>query len=48
MPFGRYRGRSLGTIPADYLEWVLEKVDSFEELKRVVREVLSLKREQKL
>jgi uncharacterized protein (DUF3820 family) len=46
MPFGRYRGKTLGTIPADYLRWVLEKTDGREELKRLIRDVLSLKREQ--
>ena len=45
MPFGRYRGKTLGTVPAGYLEWFLEKVDGHEELKRSIRDVLSLKRE---
>jgi uncharacterized protein (DUF3820 family) len=46
MPFGRYRGKTLGTVPADYLEWFLEKVDGHDELKRAIRAVLSLNREQ--
>lgn len=45
MPFGQHKGRSLGTVPADYLQWVIEKVDGHEELKRLIREVLSLKLE---
>ena len=25
MPFGKYRGQRIANLPADYLEWLLEK-----------------------
>jgi len=29
MPFGRYRGRPLHTLPYEYLHWFAEKPDGF-------------------
>jgi hypothetical protein len=36
MPFGKYKARGLDTIPADYLEWLLENCELRPALKRAV------------
>jgi hypothetical protein len=41
MPFGKYRGRFLGDVPADYLDWILRECRTAQLwLRNAVREEL--------
>ncbi len=41
MPFGRYRNRSISSVPSNYLKWVLRTVDGRELLKAAIRTELA-------
>jgi len=40
MPFGKYKGEEVDSIPEEYLQWLWEEVDLRGQLKRSVRHVL--------
>jgi hypothetical protein len=45
MPFGKYRGCEVDTLPPQYLEWLWENCDLREPLLSAVREALDLEEE---
>lgn len=38
LTFGKYRGESIGDIPGDYLEWMLENIERLSEKERAYLE----------
>lgn len=40
MPFGKFRGHSISSLPSGYLRWVEENVENKIELVKAVREEL--------
>jgi len=40
MPFGKYRGKPISTVPRGYLQWVLRNANGQEDLKKIIRKLL--------
>jgi len=40
MPFGKWKGKSIDSIPADYLEWVLDNTEIEERNPRLYQAIL--------
>ena len=40
MPMGKYKGESIGTVPAYYLDWLMDQewIDDYPLIKRYIRE----------
>jgi len=38
MPFGKYKGDPIGTVPASYLLWLYEENKCYGEVKQYIRE----------
>ena len=40
MPFGKYKNRPVNDVPTGYIEWFIRNIDSWDDLKAVMQEVL--------
>jgi hypothetical protein len=40
MPFGKYKGELISSLPTDYLEWLVENAELREPLKTQIHDVL--------
>lgn len=43
MPFGKYKGVPLSSVPSDYLRWFLENIVDFSDIKAVMKDVLDVR-----
>ena len=44
MPFGKYKGQLIATIPTDYLEWILDNVELKEKVVKKIYKVFDLRK----